>query len=170
MLHIGDIESISYGTSATPTQIYAYFRMGLATGVVEPQAVIAWADGELLRNPAAGHETLDLALAGRLPLSQLMYLLSSFVIFPDYGLPLDLLLAHAGLLLERDPSRAPWLIQNLNLLSAEVKLSKAVKERLGELDACRVLGLLSPDELHARLSAFLGEYAEFRPLVLQIHN
>jgi len=151
--------------------VFGYFRMGLVTGIVDKRSVVEWADNEIVRNPIPGHEVIELSLSSNRPYSQIIWLLSSFEGEPDYDLPLKLLLARAGVLLDQDPSRASAIIMGLRLLIEEEHLSKDVKSQLADLKSYLDMYKqtnISFEDLTTRLSSFLDRYADYRPQLNQI--
>lgn len=142
-----------------------FFRMGLATGLVDKQAVVDWADREIMASRTPGSDVIELSLAGNKSYSQVVWLLGEFEGQPDYGASLGLLLARAGTILEQDPGRAGEIIMGLRLLNAEMYTPQDVKAQLIDLD--RDLdqynqGRLSYAELLERLTSFLAAYSAYR--------
>ena len=142
----------------TLPQAFCYFRMGLATGLVEIPELIAWADQQILSQPDPPDELFELSLAGRKPHSQLIYMLNAFQGAPDYGRPLDWLLARARQRLDEKPAAAAEIIMSLRLLTAETHLPPAVRYALFRLDERLELAdqeLCSQAELAQALRQFL---------------
>src|SRR4030065_1160731 len=104
--------------------VYAFFRLGLVTGLVPKTAVTRWADRQILGGKVPSEEMIELSLSERLPYSQIIYMLNLYQGSPDADLPVRLLLARAGQLLERNAIPAERLIQELNLLNAEEYLAR----------------------------------------------
>ncbi len=155
----------------THQQVYSYFRMGIATGIVAKEDVIAWADAELLRQPEPSPGLIELSLSGQLPYSQLLHILNALQLAPDYDLPLNLLLSPAGLLLEADPSQAPRLVTCLSLLLPEEYLSKVIKAQITILaEEVQLLepGGLDLKELQKQLKRFLKPYRKYQSTVRQL--
>jgi hypothetical protein len=153
------------------SQIFGYFRMGLAIGIVERQAVIAWADRTLLEDPSPSNELIELSLSGHLPYSQLIRLLTSFVPLPDYDLPIKLLLAHAGLSLEREPDRTVDLVISLRLLDAEEYLPGHIRASLADLSLANdqyCQGFLAFPAFFDQVFGFLRPYQSWRPIVFDL--
>ena len=151
--------------------VFSYFRLGLATGLVEKQAVLAWADQQLLQNPNADERIIELSLSGSLPYSQLIWRLSSFLVQTEYNLPLKLLFARAGSILAANPERASELIQSLRLLIAEEHLPQGVRLQLTILECDLDLdrhGVIAQAGMVARLLAFLESYQEFQRELSQV--
>jgi hypothetical protein len=151
--------------------IYQYFRMGLVTGLVEKDALIAWADKVLLREPQPDFAIVELSLSGKLPYSQLVYMLNRMQGEADYGSSLNMLLACAEMRLGEHPDEASDLIMGLRLLNAEQCLPAALRGSLEDLD--KLLGKyqhtqISYEVLSARLAEFLAPYAEFRDLLEEV--
>ena len=145
--------------------VFGYFRLGLATGLVDRGAVIAWADREVLRRPVPQNEIIELCLSGHLPYSQLIWLLTSYHPSLDYDLPVRLVLARAALLLdEHHPPEE--LLTSIGLLAAEARLPEEIRALLRELDSN--LGYLSTPELLGRLGGLLAPYREYQPLLREI--
>ena len=150
-------------------QAFGYFRMGLVTGILDKQALVEWADQQILQDPVPEWEVIELSLSGHLPYSQLVRLLTGFQGAADYDLPLKALFARAGIWLEEDPGRAVRIIQGLRLLNEEEYLPADIRRPLADLDGCLDLHRqngIDLDELTARLSAFLKQYAGYRSLVI----
>jgi len=147
---------------------FDYFRLGLVTGLVDRQALVAWADQEIMRSPVPEPEIIELSLAGDRPYSEIIWLLSSFTSQwqskLNDGLPAKLLLARAGVLLEQDPSRAVDIMMGLRLLIEEDFMPKELKSRLGalkqSLDMYRQ-SAVSLEDLVRKLSSFLQEYSQY---------
>ena len=79
--------------SLSDSDAYGYFRLGLATGLVERSAPIAWADRQIMSDRPPTSEILELSLSAHLPYSQLIRLLTLCHPSLDYDLPLFMLLA-----------------------------------------------------------------------------
>ena len=153
----------------TQPVIFTFFRMGLATGLVERQAVTAWADRQVLASTVPDPHIIELSLAGGQPHSQLIGLLNQLLQgFVDYDLPIKLLFAHAGGLLENEPGQALEIAQSLLLLLAEEFLPRELLSELysieGDLELFQ-LSMLSLQSLRNRLERFLSLYASFRPML-----
>lgn len=146
-------------------QYFAFFRLSLVTGLIEPADVIAWADHEILTSEGAPpHELIELSLPGSKPLSQMVGKLYDLQSDPGDPLPLEMLLARAEMLLENGASTAD-LARELNLLLAENKLPGDLKRKLKQLEAGReqfAAGEITESELREALAAFLALYREAR--------
>lgn len=157
-------------TSFRTKDAYSYFRMGLVTGIVDKQSLVDWADSVILHNPSPERAIFELSLSGRRPHSQIIWMLNRFEKGADYALSLKLLLAQAGVSLERDPGRASAIIMGLRLLNEEEYFPKDVGAKItdlrDQLDRYEE-GAIPHDELVHRLSEFLGEYAGYRALLNQ---
>ncbi len=158
--------------ASTPTkkEVYRYFRMGLVTGLLDQQAVAAWADQEILQSEIPDIEAIELSGSGRLSYSQLIGYLFDIQGEPNYDLPLKMIFARAGMALEEDPGRARAILLGLRLLKAEEFLSKDVKAQLTELEKDLELferKKLPAEELTERLARFLRPYRECRTLLEQ---
>ncbi|MBN2549293.1 MAG: hypothetical protein JXB15_09055 [Anaerolineales bacterium] len=148
----------------THPQIYAYFRMALATGLLTPQEMIAWTDRELLKVDLPSEELMELSLSGHLPYSQIIKNLYHMQAWSDYGLPLALLFARARTLLTRYPERLSKWVQGLCLLNAEAYLPPDVKNTLSTLIALLEQfeqGFLSQAEVIAEMLDFLEMESDF---------
>ena len=145
---------------------FGYFRLGLVTGLLDKRALVEWADAQIMSSPAPTPEIIELSLSESRPYSEIIWLLSHFEGEPSCELALKLLLAHAGILLESDPDRAPDLIMGLRLLNEEEYLSKEVKIQLTDLE-CHLKrhaqASLSFQALVGRLAEFLDKYTAYRP-------
>lgn len=155
--------------SAAPThpQIYAYFRMALATGLLTPQEMIAWTDRELLKVDLPSEELMDLSLSGRQPYSQLIGLLNHMQSWPKDPTPLGLVFARARTKLQQNPERLCSLLQSLLLINAEAHLPGEIRRGLAMLaDSLEhhQQGQLSQEELSSRLMAFLECHADLSGL------
>lgn len=154
--------------------IYCFFRMGLATGILERPVVVAWADRMILERAQLTEEMMELSLSAKLPYSQLVKDLNLYQgAKPDHDLAAKLLLAEAERQLAEQPGRAVALLRNLRLLLAEGFLPLEIRRELAELD--KLLELYFHNQLaveveviHARLSGFLERYREFYALVREI--
>lgn len=144
-------------TFHTTRQAMSYFRMGLVTGLVTIEELVDWVDRELLRRPDPEEALLTLSLSGRLPHSQLLWLLSDFEGEPDYGRPLTLLLARAADLLRQEPDRLPEIIMGLRLLNEEEYFPGEIGRQIADLR--RQLRQAEPGGLHAETWRFLRPYA-----------
>jgi hypothetical protein len=139
------------------------------TGLVDIETLVAWADRQILETPLPSPELIELSLSGRLPHSQIIRLLNLFQGIPDYDLPLKALLARAWRLHNGDPEKARKLWLGLRLLNAEERLPQEVRTGLVELVGFYQQfeqGLVSLEELSARLQAFLEPYAIYASLVI----
>ncbi len=150
---------------------YSFFRMGLVTGLVDVPALIAWADRQILALPTPPAELIELALAGRLPHSRLIWMLGAFAGPADYDLALTLLLARAGGLLAEDPTRAPDLIMGLRLLNEEEYFPQAVGQELialrQTLEEART-GRIPAEAVSRHLRTFLAPYRQRNSLLKQL--
>ena len=145
----------------TTRQACSYFRMGLVTGLVEIETLIDWADRQITLADEPDGEVITLALSGRLPHSQLIWLLSQFEGAPDYGRPLDLLLARAAALLHTEPDRLEEIIMGLRLLNYEEYFPAAIGRQIAGLQESLETwrrGRISHDQLAAAGNDFLGRY------------
>ncbi len=140
--------------------------MGLAAGLVDREALVAWADREIVASADPAHEIIELALCGQRPYSEIIWLLNQFQGDPDYDLGLKLLFARAGVLFEQHPERVQEIAYALHLLNEEGFLPREVREKLnaldGDLDQYRQ-ARISRAELGIKVSGFLSLYAAFRP-------
>jgi GNAT superfamily N-acetyltransferase len=151
--------------------VFGFFRMGLVTGIVDKQAVVTWADSEILQTSSPSHEIIELSLSGNHSYSQLVDLLSQFQGKANYDLPLKLLCAQAGMRLEQEPSQASTLIMGLRLLTAEYFLPGEIRSQLKDLDNWLGLhrqGTISLEELSEHLSRFLEPSKRYRSLAHRI--
>jgi hypothetical protein len=139
--------------------IFAFFRMGLVTGLIHRETVVQWADRALLES--SDFSLTELSLAGDFSYSRMVALLSDLQGPPRYDAPLDWLFAYAGKRLAAAPERATYILQGLLLLKAEMYLPEDVRSRLAALEHLlreSTDGGKKPD-LRAALSDFLGGYA-----------
>jgi len=151
--------------------VYAFFRLGLVTGLVPKSAVTRWADRQILGGEVPSEEMIELSLSARLPYSQIIYMLNLYQGSPDADLPVRLLLAHTGQLLERNAIPAERLIQELSLLNAEEYLAREWRAKIHELEVCLEryrLGVSPLAELIQCLEIFLGAYRIYVPQVEEI--
>jgi len=151
--------------SLSDLDAYGYFRLGLATGLVDRSAPIAWADRQIMSDRPPTSEILELSLSGHLPYSQLIRLLTICHPSLDYDLPLFMLLARAGMLLESGERSAAELAYSLSLLLAEASLPELVKGTISELDESlgeERAGRITPQELAGRLAQVLAPYEVYR--------
>jgi len=148
--------------------LFCYFRIGLVTGLLDRQSVIAWADDQIIKNPSADDDVIELALASQQPYSQMIWLLNRLQDNADIDLPIKMLLAHAGVLLEEQPERATEIGMGLRLLLAEEFLPGEIRSLLRVIENDLESTLNSPmaaDGLARQLSASLGDYATYRGLL-----
>ena len=151
--------------SLSDLDAYGYFRLGLATGLVERTAPIAWADRQIMSDRPPTSEILELSLSGHLPYSQLIRLLTICHPSLDYDLPLFMLLARAGLLLESGERSAAEIAYNLSLLLAEAILPALLKSTISELQAALQdvgAGVISSQALADLLAQALEPYEVYR--------
>jgi hypothetical protein len=153
----------------TQPDIFTFFRMGLATGLIDREAVITWADHKVLESDIPDPRIMELSLAAGQPYSQLIGLLNLLLEgYVEYDLPLKLLFAQAGRLLMGQPEQAQEIAQGLVLLLAEGYLPRNIKNELhsieGDLELFG-LSLLSYQSMRNRLAGFLGGYAEYNPFL-----
>jgi hypothetical protein len=157
--------------SLSDLDAYGYFRLGLATGLVERSAPIAWADRQIMSDRPPTAEILELSLSTRQPYSQLIRLLTIFHPSLDYDIPICLLLARAGLLLESGRQTAVELILGLRLLLAEAHIPALLRGSLVELDQSLQdyrAGQLSQTALADQLAGVLSPYEVYREWLAQI--
>jgi hypothetical protein len=153
--------------------VFSYFRMGLVTGLIDKQTLIAWADDEIMRQPVPKPEIIELSLSMDRPYSEIIWLLNSFEGETDYDLPLKLLFARAGMLLDQDTGRAPQIIKGLRLLCEEHYLDKRLRAQLSELDCDLDMynhAYMPAQDLVERLSTFLSDYAVYADDVRQFEH
>ncbi|HEX9013039.1 MAG TPA: hypothetical protein VF813_05965 [Anaerolineaceae bacterium] len=148
--------------------LFAYLRMGLVTGLVSKDEAVAWADQALLESPVPDYDFVQLSLASRLSLAQMVELVSRMQGEARYGLPLGMLFARAGRLLTKGPHQSVEIIQGIRLLRAEVYLPPTIRQSLLgleiDLDTYRQ-NRMELDELSSRLAEFLEPYAGYLSLV-----
>lgn len=152
-------------------EMFAFFRMGLATGIVPKEAVVAWADNELIQPGVPSYEVIELSLSGHLPYSQLVWLLGSFQEGADYCLSLNLLLAQAGAVLVQSPDRVVAILMGLRLLLAEAHLPHDVKTGLMDLKAdldAHEFHVIPQAKLVESVTTFLSRYADYRRFLLSV--
>ncbi len=143
--------------------------MALVLGFLIPKQVSDWADRQLLSRSTISEEIIELSLSARLPFSQIIKNLNLYQGAHDYGLPLNLVLAHAGVILDGDPAVAPmklWL--GLRLLLAEDNLPATVRQRLLALEdnsGGLELQKTDPSEFRNEIRIFLSPYQEWRDLL-----
>lgn len=155
-------------TSLSKRQLFNFFRMGLVTGLVDKESLIAWADREIMAEAVPDHRVIELALSERRSYSQIIWLLRGFQEEPDHDLPLKLILALAGLVVERDPGCSDEIIMGLRLLNEEEYLPRSVHEQTAALLESLTLhrqGRLSFAALQSKLAVFLAPYLVYRPLL-----
>ena len=149
---------------------FSYFRMGLVTGLVDKAALIAWTDHQIMQTDSPSNALLELSLSGDRPYSELLWLLHGYERGADYSLSLRLLLAHAGVLLRQDPTRAADIIMGLRLLNEEEYFPKPIKVQLialrAALDAYQ-RGEITESELNRHVVDFLQPYIDHAPLLPQ---
>lgn len=148
--------------------LICFYRMGIVTGLAEPGEVIAWADGEIMADPNVEYGIIELSLSGRVPHSQLLYLLTRLQDLPVYDPALGMILARARKRLAGDPSCAADLVANLRLLAVEEKLPKEVKAGLHGLDEALYEyrnERMSAERLHDETAGFLEHYAVYTVLL-----
>lgn len=149
---------------------FSFFRMGLVTGLVDIPALVVWADHQLMQSDHPPAALLELSLSAGRPYSELIWLLHGYERGADYNLSLKLLLAHAGVLLQQDASRAGEIIMGLRLLNEEEYFPKDVKAQIcalrSDLDEYE-RGAITAAELRDRLALFLDPYAVHRALLGQ---
>lgn len=144
---------------------YEYFRLALATGLLDIPSVIAWADEELMRCDAPPAELIELSLSGRMPYSQIIRQLNVFKDGWEGELPVYLLLARAGRLLADAPASAPCVLTGLWLLNAEARLPRAVHAALPALNGAyeqHRRSHLGIEAVRAFLEDFLAPYHAYR--------
>ncbi len=160
----------SMDSQCTPRDAFGFFRMGLVTGLVDKQALVRWADCQIVNHSRPRHEIIELSLSGSLPYSQIIRLLTSFEGRADYTVSLPLLFARAGLLLEEEPARTEDIIMGLRLLNEEEYFPKELKSQISDLRSALEThrqAALAFEELVTRLSRFLEGYAAYRVLLHQ---
>ncbi len=148
--------------------VFAYLRMALVTGLLEKSAAVAWADQVLINDPNADSDFADLSLAGSQSNAQIVGLLSQLQGPARYDLPLKMLFARAGQLLEADPGQASAIVEGIRLLRAEYHLPAAIRQQMNHLDKNLSLvrqNELAPEALHAQLVEYLQPYSVYRDLL-----
>jgi len=131
-------------TGISRQAVYAFFRMGLVTGLVQPDEVIAWADARLLEAEGApDYDLVELSMAARHTLSQLAGLLNQLQgEHVKYPAALELLFDRARQRLEEHPESAAVLVYDLKLLLSEYHLPQATRAALNRLDAAGLSAFL----------------------------
>jgi len=107
-----------------------FFRLGLATALIDRQSLVEWADRTLLTSQRIEPEIIELALCGRLPYSQIIWQLNHYQVGAEIEQPLKLLLALAGEQLDEHPEQAAEILQSLCLLNAEAYLPNEIRRSL----------------------------------------
>lgn len=146
-------------------EAFGYFRMGLVTGLVNKQELIDWADQEIVNNPVAEAEIIELSLSGQRPYSEIIWLLSQFEHGSIYQTSINLILARAALLLEQTSGRASDIIVGLRLLIEEEWLPKDLKSQLQALkhqEQQARQGVVIPAVLVDELRKFLAPYRQYQ--------
>jgi hypothetical protein len=147
---------------------FCFLRLGLVTGLVEKESVVAWADDMLVRENPPDFGVIELSLSRQLSLAQVVGLLNRLQGKVSYDMPLKLLFARAGGRLAAGSMSVTEIIQGLRLLLAETYLPVPVRQAIGELDQAltrSLEGLLSEADLRGRLAAFLEPYALYTGLI-----
>ncbi len=150
------------------TQIFSYLRMGLVTGIVDKEALIAWADQQILHQPTPDDRIIELSLSGKRSYSAIIWLLREFQSAPDHDLALKALLARANLRLTQDPACAIDLVFGLRLLNEEEYLPRQEHEQIADLKSALAeyrQGVLTYADLHALLVSFLAQYDSYQTLL-----
>jgi hypothetical protein len=147
-------------------EVFGYFRMGLVTGLVDKQELIAWADRQIIEKETAESEIIELSLCGKRPYSEIIWLLGQFEHGSDYQTSVNLILARAGLLAEQNSRKASDIIMGLRLLIEEEWLAKTVKAQLQtqkhNLEQYKSQAI-TYDSLAGQLRQFLAPYRQYRP-------
>ena len=155
-------------STLTYRQIFNYFRMALVVGLLDRDSLIHWADVEIMASELPDVRVIELSLCSHRSYSWIIWRLREFQEQPDHDLPLNMVLAHAGLLLTTSPERCPELILGLRLLNDEEYLPTGVHDAITalrmDLDAHQ-MGDMSPTELRMRLASFLDGFASYRALL-----
>jgi hypothetical protein len=152
-------------------EAFVYFRLGLATGLVERQDVIAWADQAILQSAFPSAELIELSLSSKLSYSQMIRLLSSFHAGEDQDLPVKLIFARAWVLLEQAPERTVEIFQGVRLVNAEFYLSAEIRRQINDLENALTdyrENSLSQEGLYARVNGFLAQYVEYQSLLAYV--
>jgi hypothetical protein len=151
--------------------IFEYFRLGLATGLLEISQVIAWADREIAGSIVANHEVIQLALSSQSPYSQLIGLLNTFEGIANPRISNMMLLALAQWRCESSTMSTVSIVQGICLLQAEPHVEKEVRVQLSSLNA-KLLefnqSIVSGADLHHLLEEFLSPYKEYRPVIEEL--
>jgi hypothetical protein len=61
------------GTILCTEEIFEFFRMGLAIGVITKEQIIAWADREINLQKKPEPDVIELSLSGQLKISQVLW-------------------------------------------------------------------------------------------------
>lgn len=142
--------------------------MGLVTGLVDKEAMIAWADAEILHEAAPDDRIIELALSEKRSYSAIIWLLRDFQGLPNYDLALEALFARAGQLLAADPGRMIDILMGLRLLDEEEYLPSAAREPIRELKAAMASyrqDALPLSGLQTLLTSFLARFRSYEPLL-----
>lgn len=151
--------------------VFGYFRLGLVTGILEKKDVIAWADREILHNPDLEPETIELSLSSHLNHSQLLSLLNLFQGTSISTMPIKLILARAGIILEIHPEKLNKLLLGVRLLIAEEYLPIDIREKLVDLEKSLVnqrQGKITSNTLQQKLVDLLEPYHKYRSLTTRL--
>lgn len=135
------------------SEILSYFRMGMATGLVDKDAVAVWVDQRLVAEPEPAYELIELSLNVSRSYSQVIGLLNRLEGPFFKPAALEMILARAEWQLEQDPARAVELLSALRLLLPETLLPAEARAALNALSG--------PDGL----AAYLAGYRAARPLL-----
>lgn len=153
-------------------ELFGYFRMGLVTGLVSKEALIAWADQEIINQTITPVEIIELSLCGKRPYSEIIWLLSQFEHGSNYQTSINLILAQAALRLEQASQSAKIIILGLRLLIEEEWLTKDLKQQLQTLKNKQKQQPANTDStLAADLHAFLAPFRQYQadlPLLQEI--
>jgi hypothetical protein len=152
---------------------FEFFRIGMVTGLIEKEEVINWADRELLSSDKPDHEVIEVALAGRLPYSQIIFLLNTFQGNPDHDVPVKMVLAYALFKTRDNIDKTKEIIQGIRLIKAEYGIDRHIVKGLTALEEGLESvrnGKIKIEELHQNLISFLMEYSDYQEKVNQLFS
>jgi len=144
---------------------FEFFRIGLVAGLIEKEEVINWADQELLTNDRPDSEVIEVSLAGKLSISQIVGLLNTFNGPPDHDLPIKMVLVHAYSKVQNNINQTREIIQGIRLIEAEPRIDPGIIRGLSELEESldrHSNSELSIEDLHTDLLQFLSHYAKYK--------
>jgi hypothetical protein len=146
----------------TKKDIFEFFCILLAIGLITKEEVINWADNEILIKNSIDNDLIELSLSGSKSLSQLLVVMNLFNGKADYKKVICFVLAYASKITIENEEEAKRLIYEISLLKAEWHLSKELIDSINQLawDLEKLeKKMINLEELNRRIILFFERYS-----------